>query len=161
MFQGLSLFAHFLAVSLCSFSYLLQVEGSLMVAEQGTVLWLQQNATRSHFIDISLYQQCFFPRSMTYLVSGSWPYEQCQVPSHRAILKSSRILAGCATVSPVHPVGTIPGTGDFIRWQEMSSLGYLVIPFRFFWLKQWRAEKTKRENPTSDSPQVYCVIYWH
>ena len=50
VFQGLSLSAYYLAVSLCICSHLLQGDASLMVAEQDTDLWAWQNIVRSYFI---------------------------------------------------------------------------------------------------------------
>lgn len=65
-------------MSLCASFHLLQEKDSPMVAEWGTGPWVKQNVVRSHFLAMFL-EQCliFFPKTMTYPVSGSCPLEQC------------------------------------------------------------------------------------
>jgi hypothetical protein len=69
----------------------------------------RQNDIRNHFLFhlAKWWYLIFFPRSLTYVVLGSWPPK---IPFHRGELKSSQILLHyshktCATIVTVYPPG--------------------------------------------------------
>lgn len=98
-FQGLSLSARGLFVGLCISSHLLQEEASMMMAEPGTDIWVEQKVVSTHFTpSIPLAEhQCLFPaRFLACWVSGSWPPGQrwARVPSHGADLPFDHTVVG-------------------------------------------------------------------
>lgn len=127
-------------MSLCICSHLLLEETSLMMTEQDTVLWGQQNAPRSHFNTMLLYSNSsilFFSRSLVYLASASYPSEQSclLVPSNGICFKSSQILGSVchmlwSTLTLTHlakkPSSFIPG-----RW-FIGFQAELVFTFLFW-----------------------------
>lgn len=71
----------------------------------------------------------FYPQSLAYLVSGSWPPRQCQewVPSHGLGLKSNQILVGYShKLCTITTIAHLPGKSSL----QMEELGVgLVFTF--------------------------------
>ena len=84
-----------------------------MATEQGTEIWLYQNAIQSHFIVVFLNDSIWFcPRSLGYLVSGSWSLKHSWVgvPYLGVSFKSNRTVVGfsytfCTTIAPSYLAG--------------------------------------------------------
>lgn len=75
-----SLTVYCLPVVLCICFHLLQEEASLLVAEQGTDLWVYQNAIRSHFITVknSIFKifVCLWWVSLC-MLTCDWVHKKC------------------------------------------------------------------------------------
>lgn len=76
-----SLSTKYLALCICTLSYLLVGKASLMMSRQGTDLWAKQNITRNHFSVLFRFSSCvwFYPRLLSGLSSSScWTSRQCR-----------------------------------------------------------------------------------
>lgn len=155
-FQGLSLSAHGLFVGLCISSHLLQEEASMMMAEPGTDIWVEQKVIRTHFtptIPLAEHRCLFPPRFMACWVSGSWPpgHRQARVPSRGADLRfeAKWLVTPSAFVPLSHQirpvvhrvsswvgvclvVGTAPSS---ITNTSQRSKGFGQASARFLWVR--------------------------
>lgn len=101
-------------VCLCTWSYLLLKEASLVMTKQSTILMTISVgiiSLTSFFIFFLILTNYIwlYPRSLNYPISCSWTYKQCKawLPSHSMDLKSDQTLVGHshkwhATIAPTH-----------------------------------------------------------